>query len=55
MVSRVSPSCVNATPSNEISSTVSLRARLLARAVMEAVNSQAFTEHHLCIMLCNKV
>ena len=46
MVSRVSPNCVRAVPSSVISSTVSLQARALASAVMEAVNSQAFTMYH---------
>ena len=42
MVSSVSPSCVNATPSKLISSTVRLHASAFAIAVMDAVSSQEF-------------
>ena len=42
MVSSVSPSCVNATPSKLISSTVRPHAMALAIAVIDAVSSHAF-------------
>lgn len=43
MVSSVSPSCVKVTPSRFSSSSDSLQASALAAAVIEAVNSHAFT------------
>ena len=43
IVRSVSASCVSVAPSRFNSSSVSLQARVLAMAVMEAVNSQEFT------------
>ena len=43
MVIRVSPNCVNVTPTRFSSSSVIWLAMALARAVMDAVNSQGFT------------
>ena len=53
MVRRVSPNWVRVTPNRVSSSSVNLQASALAKAVMEAVNSQEFKKDHLCIILCS--